>query len=102
MAGKFKVLTIDGGGIRGIIPATVIATLEQLIQKKTGTNDKIGDYFDFIAGTSTGGILSCVCILFQTRKIPGKRVFQQMMHSIYIWKMVTKSLIAVSGKKPFH
>jgi len=58
--GIFKILSIDGGGIRGIIPATVLVELESLLQKETQTNGKIGDYFDFIAGTSTGGILSCL------------------------------------------
>jgi patatin-like phospholipase/acyl hydrolase len=60
MPNTYKILTIDGGGIRGIIPATILVSLEKMIQDKTGTNDKIGDYFDFIAGTSTGGILSCL------------------------------------------
>jgi patatin-like phospholipase/acyl hydrolase len=47
-----RVLSIDGGGIRGIIPATVIAALEQ----RTGR--PASDLFDLIAGTSTGGILA--------------------------------------------
>lgn len=47
-----KVLSIDGGGIRGIIPATVLAEIE----KKTGKLSS--ELFDIIAGTSTGGILS--------------------------------------------
>jgi patatin-like phospholipase/acyl hydrolase len=46
------VLSIDGGGIRGIIPATVIAALEQRTGKPTN------ELFDLIAGTSTGGILA--------------------------------------------
>jgi patatin-like phospholipase/acyl hydrolase len=48
-----RVLAIDGGGIRGIIPALVLADLEQ----RTGR--PISDLFDLIAGTSTGGILAC-------------------------------------------
>lgn len=54
-----KILTIDGGGIRGILPGQVLTRLERIIQKRTGNDDaKIGDYFDMIAGTSTGGILT--------------------------------------------
>lgn len=49
---KRKVLAIDGGGIRGIIPAMVL----HYIEEKTGK--PIADLFDFIAGTSTGGILA--------------------------------------------
>ncbi|CAA6674816.1 unnamed protein product [Spirodela intermedia] len=43
------ILSIDGGGVRGIIPATIIAFLEKELQ-----DAKIADYFDVIAGTSTG------------------------------------------------
>jgi patatin-like phospholipase/acyl hydrolase len=47
-----KVLSIDGGGIRGIIPATVLTEIEH----RTGKG--IAEIFDLIAGTSTGGILA--------------------------------------------
>ncbi len=47
-----KVLAIDGGGIRGIIPALVLAEIEQRTGKGTA------ELFDLIAGTSTGGILA--------------------------------------------
>lgn len=47
-----KILSIDGGGIRGIIPAVVLNYLEE----KTGR--KVHEMFDFIAGTSTGGLLT--------------------------------------------
>lgn len=58
---KFRILSIDGGGIRGIVPGTIVVVLEQKIIKKTGNPDaKIADYFDMIAGTSTGGILTCL------------------------------------------
>lgn len=49
---KINVLSIDGGGIRGIIPAMVLAEIE----KRTGK--RICELFDIIAGTSTGGILA--------------------------------------------
>ncbi|MCS6954340.1 MAG: CBASS cGAMP-activated phospholipase [Bryobacterales bacterium] len=47
-----KILSIDGGGIRGIIPAMVLAEIEE----RTGR--PIARLFDLIAGTSTGGILA--------------------------------------------
>lgn len=56
-----RILSIDGGGIRGIIPGQVLVTLEEKIKQRTGNPDaKIADYFDLIAGTSTGGILTCL------------------------------------------
>ncbi len=50
----FRILSIDGGGIRGIFPATVLAFLEQ----EYLNGQTVGDYFDLIAGTSTGGIIA--------------------------------------------
>lgn len=52
------VLSIDGGGIRGIIPGTILAFLESKLQELDGPNARIADYFDVIAGTSTGGIIT--------------------------------------------
>jgi uncharacterized protein len=47
-----KVLSIDGGGIRGIIPAMVLTEIE------SRTNKATSELFDLVAGTSTGGILA--------------------------------------------
>tara|TARA_R110002073_G_scaffold108336_9_gene243689 strand:+ start:119362 stop:120426 length:1065 start_codon:yes stop_codon:yes gene_type:complete len=56
---KVRILSLDGGGMRGIIPATVLEYVEKKIIEKTGNPDaRLADYFDFVAGTSTGGILS--------------------------------------------
>lgn len=48
-----RVLAIDGGGIRGLIPALVLAEIE----RRTGR--RVATLVDLIAGTSTGGILAC-------------------------------------------
>ena len=50
----FRILSIDGGGIRGIFPAAFLAGLER---RWLGA-DSISRYFDLIAGTSTGGIIA--------------------------------------------
>ncbi|MEG4282551.1 patatin-like phospholipase family protein [Microcoleus sp. A006_D1] len=61
MAKYTRVLSIDGGGIRGIVPAQVGVSIESKLQQKTGNPDaRIADYFDLIAGTSAGGILTCL------------------------------------------
>ncbi|RLM69126.1 hypothetical protein C2845_PM17G14290 [Panicum miliaceum] len=54
------VLSIDGGGIRGLIPATILARLEAQFQEKDGSDARIADYFDVIAGTSTGGLMAAM------------------------------------------
>ena len=51
-----RVLSIDGGGIRGLIPALVLAEIEQ----RSGS--RLFELFDLIAGTSTGGILACALL----------------------------------------
>ena len=51
---EFRILSIDGGGIRGIYPATFLAGLEERYLKGAS----IAHYFDLIAGTSTGGIIA--------------------------------------------
>ncbi len=50
----FRILSIDGGGIRGIFPAAVLADLEAAL----GAGNSIVGHFDLVAGTSTGGIVA--------------------------------------------
>src|SRR5690554_283377 len=54
---KFKILSIDGGGIRGLIPAKVLADLEEEL-KKEDPDKPLHEHFDLICGTSTGAILA--------------------------------------------
>jgi patatin-like phospholipase/acyl hydrolase len=49
---RFRILALDGGGIKGTFSAAVLAEWE----KETGL--RVADHFDLIAGTSTGGILA--------------------------------------------
>ncbi len=48
----FQILALDGGGIRGLFSAAVLAALEEDLKTK------VVDHFDLIAGTSTGGIIA--------------------------------------------
>ncbi len=66
-AGQKKMLTLDGGGIRGIISLEVLAKIEQILKQKTGKNDLVlADYFDYISGTSTGAIIATCLSLGMT------------------------------------
>ena len=47
-----RILAIDGGGIKGVFPASFLATIEDTI------GDNVANYFDLIVGTSTGGIIA--------------------------------------------
>ncbi|HWO08142.1 MAG TPA: patatin-like phospholipase family protein [Polyangiaceae bacterium] len=56
-----RILSIDGGGIRGIVAGQVLARLEQFLCAESGNASlRLADCFDLIAGTSTGGILTCI------------------------------------------
>jgi patatin-like phospholipase/acyl hydrolase len=79
-----KVLSIDGGGIRGLIPALVLAEIERR------THKRVADLFDLIAGTSTGGILACAL----TRPGPDGR-------PLYTAEELT-GLYVTEGPKIFH
>ncbi|PIN11241.1 Ca2+-independent phospholipase A2 [Handroanthus impetiginosus] len=60
------ILSIDGGGVRGIISATILKFLESQLQELDGDDARLSYYFDIIAGTSTGGLVTAMLA------IPGK------------------------------
>jgi uncharacterized protein len=61
-----KVLTIDGGGIRGLIPARVLEEIERRCGRPAG------ELFDLVAGTSTGAIIACA--LTKPQPLPAGRI----------------------------
>lgn len=54
---KFKILCIDGGGIKGLYSAQLLAKFEDVF------NVRISDCFDMLCGTSTGGIIALAASL---------------------------------------
>jgi Patatin-like phospholipase len=59
-----KLLAIDGGGIRGVISLEILLKIESILRGKTGNLGLVlSDYFDYVAGTSTGAIIAtCVAM----------------------------------------
>jgi len=57
---KHKILSLDGGGIRGILTLEVLARMEEMLAEATGGGSgfRLCDYFDFVGGTSTGAIIA--------------------------------------------
>lgn len=83
---RFRILSIDGGGIRGIFPAAVLAELE----RRHPSGHPIGSYFDLIAGTSTGAILALglgagldVAALLDLYLRRGREVFPPFPDNLY-------------------
>ena len=66
---RINILSIDGGGIRGLIPAIVMEHMEKIMGKR------IGEVFDVAAGTSTGGILAMLTML---PECPGSKTLSSM------------------------
>lgn len=50
----FRILSIDGGGIKGLFPGSYLSELERSLK----LDHSVGDHFDLITGTSTGGIMA--------------------------------------------
>jgi predicted acylesterase/phospholipase RssA len=98
-----RILAIDGGGIRGILPAMVLSDLERR------TNRPIIDLFDLIVGTSTGGLvalaLACPSAEGKPRhtardivrlyEVEGKRVFSRS-----VWHKIRSVGALAEGKYP--
>lgn len=84
----FKILSIDGGGIKGLYSATILNHLEQ----KYG---RISDYFDMICGTSTGGLIALglsqgiaaseICNMYEKH---GSKIFPNQSRLKAIFKQV--------------
>lgn len=78
MSKLYRILSIDGGGIRGVIPAKALVWLEE------HTGRPISELFDLIAGTSTGGILAAGLSLPDTSKeLPTPRYSAKDMLDLY-------------------
>lgn len=93
----FRILSIDGGGIRGIFPAKFLAEIEGELEASGSQKKQIFEHFDLIAGTSTGGILAIGLALGipaaklyhlyreNAREIFGRKkgFFRQLLYSAY-------------------
>ena len=63
--GAKKLLAIDGGGIRGVLSLQILQKIEDLLKAQAKRDTfRLADYFDYIAGTSTGAIIDH-CIVGQ-------------------------------------
>ena len=73
----FKILSIDGGGIRGVFPAMVLANLEAELKSKGVEKWQVYQNFDLICGTSTGGIMAIALAL----GIPAKEIYELYLNN---------------------
>lgn len=112
--GPYKLLALDGGGIRGLMTIEVLAKIEDLLREALGRNESfvLADYFDYIAGTSTGAIIATgLSIGMSVGEIRdfylenGKKMFDRASilkrHLFYLYedKELAKVLQEVFGKE---
>jgi uncharacterized protein len=88
MQHALKILSIDGGGIKGVVPAVILMEVE----RRTG--QPIYKLFDVVAGTSTGGILAMgLCKhgafsageMLELYKQEGERIFTKRKENFFSW-----------------
>ena len=61
--GPKRILSLDGGGIRGCSTVGFLEQIERVVRERMGPEAKLADYFDLIGGTSTGAILATLLAL---------------------------------------
>ena len=85
VGGPKKILALDGGGIRGMMTVEILAGIEEMLRNALGREDFVlADYFDYVAGTSTGAIIAtCISLGMPVAKIrefyigSGKEMFDK-------------------------
>lgn len=78
MSNLKRILSIDGGGIRGIIPGQIIVEIE----REFGVI--VSDYFDMVVGTSTGGILTCAYLVPESQGSTNSKFSAQEVVNLYL------------------
>ncbi len=93
----FNILSLDGGGIRGVLSATILKEVEKTLIEKTGK--KLHEYFHLIAGTSTGSILAAGIAsgisaneLFELYNEEGKNIFPKRVRWQRKWRFFSQLL----------
>jgi hypothetical protein len=64
--GPKRILSLDGGGIRGAISVGFLEQIESVVRSRMGATATLADYFDLIGGTSTGAIIATLLALGRT------------------------------------
>jgi len=105
-----RLLSIDGGGVAGLIPAESLILIEQQLDAITGSAAPLCDRFDLIGGTSTGAILAAgLCLGLKAENLRdfyldyGKEVFTKVLWPLRFWHSypagpIERCLIEVLGE----
>lgn len=90
--GPRRLLSIDGGGLAGLIPAESLILIEKQLDELTGQSRPLCERFDLIGGTSTGAILAAgLCLGLKAAQLRdfyldfGKGIFSKLFFPIRFW-----------------
>ncbi len=85
MDDRFKILSLDGGGVRGYLTILMLVKLEKYLQEKNNDALTIGERFDLIAGTSTGAIIAALLALGNSAE-EILELYEKDIPYIFSWK----------------
>jgi len=78
-----RILSLDGGGVRGVFAIEILARIEELLRLKTGNQSAVlSDYFDFVGGTSTGAIIA-TCVSWGMPMAQIRQFYQEKAREIF-------------------
>lgn len=80
---RFRILSVDGGGIRGLIPALVLVELERRVREESGEELALSDCFHLFAGTSTGGLIALGLTVPNRKRPPRPRLTAEDLVRLY-------------------
>jgi hypothetical protein len=88
--GPKKLLALDGGGIRGVLSIEILAAIEDIVRAELGPDAVLADYFDYIAGTSTGAVIAAG--LARGMSVSDVRMIyhehgKEMFHRAFLWNL---------------
>jgi uncharacterized protein len=108
--GSKRLLALDGGGIRGVLSLRILQELETQLRDRYGHGFVLGDFFDYVAGTSTGAIIATGLALGMpvqalqnayrelAEKVFSKRFLPMRLRSLYRDGPLTEQLETILGR----
>jgi len=89
-----RILSLDGGGIRGILTLEYLSAIENMLKQRSGRQDFVlSEYFDLIGGTSTGSIIAAgLACGMSVDKL--KELYRELGNQIFVSKFWKKGILA--------
>jgi hypothetical protein len=89
-----RILSLDGGGIRGILTLEYLGAIENMLRERSGRTDfLLCEYFDLIGGTSTGSIIAAglACGMSVDRL---KQLYRELGDSVFVSRFWKRGILA--------